>query len=144
MAHNPQLADATVNAMADALSVLLDNGWLRIYDGAQPVNADTAITTQILLAELRLNADFALAAVAGVLTAKPITADASANASGTATWARMFKADGTTVVMDGTVDIADANVILASTTIVAGNNVAVPTLVITVPKAGETLAEDTG
>lgn len=145
MALNPQLANVAVNAMADALSVLLDNGWLRIYSGSQPINADTAITDQVLLAELRLNVDFAPAAVQGVLTANAVTADSSANASGTATWARLFKADGTTAVLDGTVGTSDANVIIASTAIVAGSNIGLTSpVVITVPKSGETLAEDAG
>jgi hypothetical protein len=144
MALNPQLAAGTVNAMADALSVLLDNGYLRIYDGVQPATADDAITTQVLLAELRFNADAFPSAIDGVLTANLITADASANASGTASWARLLKSNGSTVVMDGTVGTSDANVIITTTTIVAGNNVAVSQLVITVPKSGETLAEDAG
>lgn len=144
MSLNPQLSDTAVNAMADALSALLDNGYLRIYSGAQPLNPQTAITTQVLLAELRFNADAFPAAVAGVLTANAITADASANASGTAAWARMLKSDGTTAIMDGTVDVSNANVIVASTAIVAGSNVSVASLVISVPKSGETLAEDAG
>ena len=33
MANNLKLSNTAVNAEADALSVLLDNGYLRIYDG---------------------------------------------------------------------------------------------------------------
>lgn len=35
MANNLKLSNEAVNAEADALSVLLDNGYLRIYDGTQ-------------------------------------------------------------------------------------------------------------
>ena len=55
MASNLKLADAAVNAEADALSDLLDSGYLRIYDSTgtgQPATADTAVTTQRLLADL--------------------------------------------------------------------------------------------
>ena len=127
MAKNTQMADATVNAQADALSDLLDNGYLRIYDGTQPATADTAITTQTLLAELRFNATASPAASGGVITMNAITADSSANASGTASWFRCLKSDGTTVVMDGNVGTtgSTSNLELATTTITAGVQVSV-------------------
>lgn len=119
MALNTQMADATVNAQADALSDLLDNGYLRIYDGTQAATADTAIGAQVLLAELRFNATAAPAASGGVLTFNAITSDSSANATGTASWFRCLKSDGSTVVMDGSVGTSSANLILATTSIVA-------------------------
>lgn len=42
MAKNTQLSNAAVNAEADALSALLNTGYLRIYSGTQPATADTA------------------------------------------------------------------------------------------------------
>lgn len=119
MALNTQMADATVNAQADALSDLLDNGYLRIYDGTQAATADTALGAQVLLAELRFNATAAPAASGGVLTFNAITSDSSANATGTASWFRCLKSDGSTVVMDGSVGTSAANLILATTSIVA-------------------------
>ena len=50
MANNLKLTNEAVNAEADALSVLLDNGYLRIYDGTQAATADTALGAQVLLA----------------------------------------------------------------------------------------------
>lgn len=123
MALNTQLANATVNAQADALATLLNNGYLRIYDGAQPATADTALGAQVLLAELRFNATAAPASTVGLLTFNAITADSSANASGTAAWFRCLKSDGTTVVMDGSIGTATANMILSTTTITATQNV---------------------
>lgn len=119
MALNTQMADATVNAQADALSDLLDNGYLRIYDGTQAATADTALGAQVLLAELRFNATAAPAASGGVLTFNAITSDSSANATGTASWFRCLKSDGSTVVMDGSVGTSSANLILATTSIVS-------------------------
>ena len=98
-----RLANATVNAQADALARLLDNGYIRIYDGTIPTNADTAVGAQVLLAELRANATSAPAAVAGVLTFNAVTSDSSNNATGTASWFRALQSNGTSVVMDGTV-----------------------------------------
>ncbi len=125
MAVNTQIADATVNAQADALATLLNNGYLRIYDGTQPTNADTAIGAQVLLAELRFNATAAPAASGGVLTFNAITPDSSANATGTATWFRCLQSDGTTVVMDGSVGTSASNMIMATTSIVSGVQVSV-------------------
>ena len=125
MAVNTQMSDAAVNAQADALATLLNNGYLRIYDGTQAATADTALGAQVLLAELRFNATAAPAASSGVLTFNAITPDSSANATGTATWFRCLKSDGTTVVMDGSVGTSAANMIMATTSIVSGVQVSV-------------------
>ena len=88
MALNTQLSNEAVNAEGDALGALLNNGYLRIYDGSQPATANTAVSSQVLLAELRFNATAFAATSGGVMTANAITAESSANASGTASWFR--------------------------------------------------------
>ena len=136
MAHSPRLTNDLANAMADALAALLDDGYLRIYDGTQPATADTAITTQTLLAELRFDSPAAPAASAGILTFNAITDDASANDTGTATWARMLQSDGTTAVMDGSVgESYSFDVTMGDTSIVATQTVSITSLQIAVPKA---------
>src|SRR4051812_26349881 len=100
MALNSQLANVAANAEADAVATLLNNGYLRIYSGTQAATADTAIGAQVLLAELRFGATAFGAAVAGVATANAITSDTSADATGTASWFRTLKSDGTTAVFD--------------------------------------------
>ena len=134
MAANPKFSNLCVNGEADFIGVALDSGLIRIYDGAQPTNADTAVGAQVLLAELTFGADAFPAAVAGVLTANAITQDSSANATGTAAWARLLKSDGTSVVMDGTVGTASANVIINSTAISSGAAVSCSSLTITISK----------
>ncbi len=52
MAANPKYSDVAVNAEANALGALLNSGYLEIYAGAQPTNADTAIAGQANLATL--------------------------------------------------------------------------------------------
>lgn len=120
MAANPKFSNLTVNGEADFIGVAADSGYIRIYSGSQPTDADTALSGQTLLAELRFGADAFPAAVAGLLTANAITQDSSADATGTATWARILKSDGTTVLFDGSVGTASANVILNTTSIVTG------------------------
>ena len=107
------------SAQADALAALCNSGTIKIYDGTQPANANTAISTQVLLATLTFGATAFGASSAGVITANAITSG-TAVASSTATWCRIFKSDGTTVVMDGTVGTSAANLILSTTTITSG------------------------
>ena len=134
MPNNLKLSNNVVNPQADALSDLADNGYLRIYDGTQPATADTAITTQVLLAELRFNATAAPSAVAGVLTFNAITQDSSANNTGTASWFRALKSDGSTVLFDGSVGTSGSDINIATTAIVAGAIVGVSSFVYTVNK----------
>jgi predicted amidohydrolase YtcJ len=135
MALNLKLSEAAVNAEADAHSALLNSGYLRIYDGTQPTNADTALGSQVLLAELRFGATAFAAASAGVATANAITSDSSANATGTAAWYRTLKSDGTTVVSDGSVGTSGANLNLNSVSITVGAVVDCTAFVFTQPKS---------
>jgi hypothetical protein len=134
MANNPKFANVTVNAEADALARLLDNGYLRIYSGTQPATADTALSGNTLLAELRFAATSAAAASAGVLTFSAITSDTSADATGTAAFYRALKSDGTSVVMDGSVGTSSADLVLNSTAIQSGAQVDVTSFAVTVSK----------
>jgi hypothetical protein len=119
------------DAMLDAITTHAGNGALfRIYDGSQPATGGTATT---LLAELVGASPFAAAAVNGVLTVTAPTQDSSANATGTASWFRIVKADGTTHVLDGTVSTVAAgtgDLQLVTTSIVATQPVSITSFVI--------------
>ena len=134
MALNPKLSNVAANLEADAVGDAMNNGYLRIYDGTQPTNADTAIGAQVLLAELRFAADAFGAASAGVAAAGTFVEDASANATGTATWFRALKSDGTTVMFDGSVGTSGANLNLNSTSIISGAPVNVTSFTFTAQK----------
>ena len=94
-----------LNAEADATVDQLDGGYVRVYDGARPATVDDAITTQILLLELQ----FSTPAFGAAGATNPGEAEMSGaisaltSSAGTATWFRVFKSDGTTVVLDGDV-----------------------------------------
>lgn len=118
--RNNRLDEITARAGASAL--------LRIYDGSRPATGGTATT---LLAELTCNATFAAAASSGVLTLNAITADPSANATGTATWFRIVQSDGTTHALDGSVSTSGSDLNLNTTSIVAGANVSITSATIT-------------
>ena len=134
MAKNTQLTNLVVNAQADALARLLDGGWCDIYDGAQPANGDAAVAGT-KLAHIQFNATSAPAAVAGVLTFNAMAAAVALATSAGATWARCFKADGTTAVMDVSAGIATSNIILNSAAIQVGAQVAISSFTHTVAKA---------
>lgn len=132
-----QLANETVNAQADALARLLDNGYLRLYSGTKPATANTGLSGNTLLAELRFSGTSAPAASNGVLTFSTITPDSSANNDGAATWFRALKSDGTSAVLDGTVGVtgSTSNLELNDANIVTGTQVNVTSFTHTVAKA---------
>jgi hypothetical protein len=120
------------NAELDAFSALFNAGTLKIYSGAQPATPETA-ASGILLATLTFGNPAFGAAAAGVITANAITSDSSADATNTAGWARAWKSDGTTALMDGDVSTSGAWINLNTTSIVAGAIVAITALTITDP-----------
>jgi len=79
----------------------------------------------VLLAELTFGNPAFGASVAGVATANAITGDTTADNTGTATWFRALKSDGTTVIFDGSVGTSGANLNLNSVAISAGAAVSV-------------------
>lgn len=134
MALAPSITTPSANAMLDAgIGTLADNGKLRLYAGTIPTNADTALAGNTLLCELTMAADSFPAASAATLTANAITADASADATGTAAFFRLYKADGTTNLLQGSVGTATADMIINSTAIQAGAQVSVTSFVVTMP-----------
>lgn len=123
------MATALRNARLDAITTFAGaSAKLRFYDGSRPATGGTATT---LLAELTLNATFAPAASGGVLTLNAITGDTSADATGTATWARIVKSDGTTHVADCSVGTSGADINVNTTSFVAGATVNVTSATIT-------------
>jgi hypothetical protein len=135
MADTTKISNAAATDEATAFASDLDNGYLRIYDSTggtgQPATVDTAIGSQVLLAELRFAATAESGVSNGVVTFAAITADSSANATGTATWFRAFKSDGTTAIWDGSVSTASATINLNSTAISSGAEVSVTSLTYT-------------
>jgi hypothetical protein len=141
MALATRISNAAAKAACDAIVDLIDGGagagLLRIYDGTQATDPDTAIGAQVLLAELTLS-DPAFGAAAdaapgGRATASAITTDASANATGTATWFRVVTSAGT-AILDGSVGTSGADLNLNTTSIVSGASVAVTSWTFTVPE----------
>lgn len=136
MALNTRISTVAANAQLDALAPLANDGYIRIYDGSQPATPETAIGAQVLLAELRFGVTAFAAAASKQIVANAITDDSSANATGTATWCRILKSDGTTVLWDGSVGTSSANIILNSVAISAGARVSISALTMDLPMQG--------
>jgi hypothetical protein len=119
------------NAMLDTLTSSANSGLINIYSGTRPTNANTALSGNTLLASLTLNATSAGSASSGVWTANSITADSSADATGTASFARVFQSDGTTAIVDVSVGTSGAELNLNTLSIVSGATVSVTSFTIT-------------
>jgi len=121
------LRSSRANLITTAIDAGAGAGLLRVYDGSRPATGGSATT---LLAELTFTDPSAPGASSGVLTFSAITADASANATGTATWCRFVDSTGA-FVLDGSVGTSGADYILNTTSITTGVQVSCTSAVIT-------------
>jgi hypothetical protein len=137
VAADPRLSNAAASAAADAVVDLIDAGagagTIKIYDGTIPTNANTAIGSQVLLATLTFSDPAFGAASNGVATASAITSDSSADATGTASWARIADSNGNTV-MDVTVGTSGEDINFNTVSFVSGATIAISSLTYTQPK----------
>lgn len=124
MASNLKYSNGTRDAQQNGLITYAgSNAIIRLYDGTQPANANTAISTQTLLVSLTVSGAFGTDSN-GTLTFSTIN-NGTAVASGTASFFRIVKSDGTTVVMDGSVGTSSADLVLNTTTIATNDTVAI-------------------
>jgi hypothetical protein len=124
MASNLNYSNGTRNAQQQGLITYAGTGaLLRIYNGTQPTNANTAISTQTLIVTLTIAGGFGTDSN-GTLTLGTVT-DGTAVATSTAEFFRIVKSDGTTVVMDGSVSTSGADLNLNDTSIASGQVVSI-------------------
>lgn len=120
----PTLSSARRNAAAAGHTDALDSGsgpgLIRIYSGTKPAGPDTAITSQVLLAEFTCADPAFTAGATGVRTLDATPAlTAEGLAAGTASWYRAVSSDNV-AHFDGTVGTSGAELILNTTTISVG------------------------
>jgi hypothetical protein len=137
MALATRISNEAALAACDAIVDRLDEGSgaaiNRILDGTQATDPDTAIGAQVTLAKL-VYSDPAFGNAAdnnpgARATASTITADSSADATGTASWFRCSATnDGATSLddhIDGSVGTSGCDMNLNTTSIVSGANVSI-------------------
>lgn len=134
---NLRVANATVQAMGDACVDDIDAGagagTIKIYSGTQPATADTALSGNTLLAQLTFSDPaFGATNTSGVATANAITDDSSADATGTATFARIEDSNSNTI-FDCDVGTSGATINLNSVSITSGGTVSITSFTITHP-----------
>lgn len=132
-----RVAQALSTTICTAIQTAIDagaaGGTINFYTGTIPATPETGITSQTLLG----TCTFAVTSgsvSAGVFTASAITQDSAADATGTATWARLkdsnsnpvFDCDVTTTGGGGTIQ-------MVTTSIVVGGPIAFTSFTITMP-----------
>ena len=133
------ITTALRNAMADAVTTAIDAGsgagYIEIYeddgDGI-PATANVAVTDQTLLGTLTFSDPSFGSASSGVITASSITGETSADATGTAAWARIYDSDDT-VICDVDVGTSATSIILSSTAITAAGTIDLTSFTFTMP-----------
>jgi hypothetical protein len=111
---------------------------LNIYDGTPPIDADAALASNNLLAQLTFSVTPFPAATdlnpGARITANAITSDASADSTGTATFFRILTANAGTVKAQGTVGTSAADMNLNTTAITSGSTVSITAATVTLPE----------
>ena len=116
MASNLKYSNGTRHYQNEGLITYAGSGAkICIYQGTQPANANTAISTQTLLVTCTLAGTFGTD-TNGTLTLGTVN-PGTAVETGTAQFFRIFQTDGSTVVMDGSVGTSGADLNLNNTSI---------------------------
>lgn len=142
MAHGLFITQTAAQSLLTALETALNAGTaavIEIYDGTAPADAD-ASEGNTLLASLTCSASIFASKTDGapgaVGTLDTVTADSSADNTGTATHFRIKTQTGGTVVMQGTVGAGGTfDLVLNTTSITSGSTVSLSSGTITVPES---------
>lgn len=122
-----------LNQIRDAIDGGGGAGTIKIYTGTRPATG-AALSGNTLLGTLTCSDPCAAAASGGVLTFNSITQDAAADATGTATWARI-EDSAAAFVCDASVGTSGADINLSSVSITAGGPISITSATITAPNA---------
>lgn len=117
-ARNAQLA-----AIAAQVDAGAGPGYIEIRSGTRPANVNTTATGTVLSTITCADPAFETPSAGSMdIDANPDLVDSSADATGTASWARVYDSTGA-AVMDGSVATSGADFNITSTAITAGQTV---------------------
>lgn len=129
---NTTTKNSMLTALGDAINGGSAAGTIKIYAGTMPTLTSDAITSQTLLGTLTFS-DPCGTVSAGSLTMSAITQDSSADATGTASFARIADSSGT-VIMD--IDITSTGgggaLQMNTTNIVVGGPISISSFVLSI------------
>lgn len=141
MANDYVITGTIARSMLDAFTAALDAGTaavINIYSGTPPTDAETALSGNTLLAQLTYSGTSYPAATdlnpGARITANAITADSSADATGTATFFRELTQNAGTVCGQGTVGTSGCDMNLNTTAITSGSTVSITAATKTLPE----------
>lgn len=131
------ITNDTAKDQLSRLTARLNSGYIRVYAGTVPSDADTALSGQTLLGTLRFSATAFLAPAdldpGAYADANAITSDPDADADGSITFVRLYEDDNTTLVAQLTAGVAgsDVEVEFESDTVVEGGTLSLQSLRLT-------------
>lgn len=126
------VANAVLAPVMNAIDAGATGGTIKIYTGTIPTDADTAIGTQVLLGTLTFSTSCGSISLKA-LTMATITQDSSADATGTASWARIADSNGLTVMdIDCSITGGTGALQLNTTSIVQNGPILITSFVISV------------
>lgn len=124
--------NSTLTQIRDAIDAGSGPGTMKVYTGTIPADVATAVGSQVLLGTLTFS-DPCGTVAAGALTMSAITQDSSADATGTATWARIADSTGAAVMdIDITGTGGGGTLQLNTTSIVATGPIIISSFVLSV------------
>lgn len=132
-----QLSTAVRNALLDVIETTVGaTAILRMFSGSPPANC-AAASTGTQLAQMTLPADWAAAASGGTKAKSGTWQDASADATGTLGYWRLFDSAGTTCHAQGTITATGGggDMTVDNTSAASGQPITVNTFTLTAPGA---------
>ena len=131
--YSRAISTACVTAINDAVNGGSGAGVIKFYTTPMPSATTVGITSQTLLGTCTCS-DPAGVESGGTLTFSAITQDSSADATGTAVWARVLDSAGTVCMdLDVTVTGGGGYIQMPTTSIVAGGPIAFTSFTATMP-----------
>lgn len=125
--------NSMLTPIRDAIDAGSGAGTIKIYTSPMPTLPSDAITTQTLLGTLTFSDPSGATPSGGVFTASAITQDSSADATGTAAWARIADSAGVVVMdMDVTVTGGGGAMQMNTTSIVVGGPILITAMTVTI------------
>ena len=126
------LKNSMLTPVRDAIDAGAGAGTIKIYTSPMATLPSDAITTQTLLGTLTFSDPSGATPTGGVFTASAITQDSSADATGTASWARIQDSTGTVVMdVDITATGGGGSMQMNTTSVVIGGPLLISALTVT-------------
>lgn len=126
------LKNSMLTPVKDAIDAGSGAGTIKVYTSPMATLPSDAISTQTLLGTLTFSDPSGASPTGGVFTASAITQDSSADATGTAAWARIQDSTGTVVMdVDITATGGGGSMQMNTTSVVIGGPISISALTVT-------------